>query len=1176
MFNGWALIAIAVAFVGALFLIAAIGDRLLRNRTAHTGRPLIYALSLAVYCTSWTFFGSVGLAASTGWDFIGIYLGPILLFTLGQPLLLRVVRLAKRENLTSVADFLAARYGKSQAVAATVTLVLVIGTLPYIALQLKAVSGSVTTVVGLPLTTAALSASGHMIDPALIVAVVLALFAILFGTRHTDATEHQDGLMLAIAAESLVKLAAFLAIGIFVFVQVFGGFQGLFDALAANPPIADRFAQPLNGGTWLTYIVLSFIAALLLPRQFHVTVVENKSEREIRRASWLFPLYLVLINLFVVPIAIAGLLLLPGAGLGADFYVLTLPLKLDQPLFGAIALIGGLSAATAMVIVESIALAIMVSNGVVVPLLVRNRLLHGRFGSTLLIIRRIAIVVILMLGYAVYELLAGLSGLVALGLLSFAAIAQLAPAFLGGLIWHSGTARGAIAGIVAGFAIWGYTLILPWLARGGYVPFSLVADGPFGLTMLRPEALFYLQFEPLAHGVLWSLAGNIVAFISVSLMRPPIAVERMQSLAFVETQAPRPDRQPGQRQWRTAVTVGDLMTTVGRYLGRERTERSFQQFAASHGATLRLEAEVDVDTLRFAEHLLTSAIGAASSRLVLSLLFGRGTVSASSALRLLDDASEALQYNRDLLQSALDEVRHGLGVFDADMRLICWNRQYREILSLPLDLGRVGTPLDRIIRALAERGDLGPGLIEDLVADRLVRIAVNKETLQERMSGGRALEVRTSALPQGGLVVTYLDVTERVDAARVLERANESLERRVAERTAELVYANRLLDDARGTADTANREKTRLLVGASHDLLQPLSAARLYATSLVERPLSDTDREIAHNLDASLSSVEEILGTLIDISRMDSGRLEPEFTDVDLGLLLDQLAVQFRPMALAKGLELDIVSTSLVVYSDRRLLRRVLQNFLSNAVKYTRRGRVLLGVRRRAGAAVITVVDTGPGIPDTKRDIIFKEFQRLDPANASERGLGLGLSIVERIGRVIEAQIALRSVVGRGSAFSVTVPVLIRPPESATVPQIAGVTARAMNPLEGCIVLCVDNDPTVLKGLATLLSGWGCTVATAADYDEALAAVARIGGQPDLLLVDFHLDQGTGVDVSEALCRVLGIDVPTIVITADQTVEMHRDLRAGGFASLKKPVKAAALRALMTQHVLRRPAAAAS
>lgn len=1175
MVDGWKVALLALGYVGALFALAWIGDRTLRSRKGISGRPpLIYALSLAVYCTSWTFFGSVGLAAESGYDFIPVYLGPILMFVVGGPLLLRIVRLAKSQNITSVADFLAARYGKSPAVAAVVTGVAVVGTLPYIALQLKAISTSVDTLLGPGLLQGYITGALSGIDAAFLIALALAAFAILFGTRHIDATEHQDGLMLAIAAESVVKLATFLALGTFVLMSLFGGIGSFVERVKTSSEIQDIFGRGFNGGQWLTVTFLSLVCIVLLPRQFHVTVVENNSESELRRAAWLFPIYLVLINIFVVPIAAAGLLFLPPHSSSPDMYVLALPIWAGSDVMTVLAFIGGLSAATAMVIVDSVALAIMVCNGFVMPWILRRR--GDAFGvdenmaSLLLITRRIAIFVILLLGYFVYRSLAQVHGLAAIGLISFAAIAQLAPAFFGGLIWRKATARGAIAGIVIGFTMWFYTLLLPWVVTAGWLPKSLLLDGPFGIGLLKPQALFFLQFEPLTHGVLWSLIANVLCYVFVSLVRPPEPIERLQANVFVLDDLPRPVQAPSFRIWRTSITVGDLQHAVGRYLGPERAERAFQEDAESRSVPLSLDAEADVRLLRFAEHQLTSAIGAASARLVLSLLLRRADVSKQSALKLLDDASEAIQYNRDLLQSALDQVRHGLSVFDQDMRLICWNRQFRELLNVPPELGRVGVPLDRILRTCAERGDFGKEAVDKLVADRLKKLAVTKETYQEHIAPiGRILEIRTSAMPQGGIVTTYSDITDREAGAKALARANETLERRVAERTAELTRVNAALAEAKVKADEANLDKTRFLAAAGHDILQPLNAARLYASSLVERGPEYADGKLARNIDASLEAVEEIIGALLDISRLDAGRLEPDVSNIALSELFDQLRVEFEPMAREHGLHLQIVNTRMWVRTDRRLLRRVLQNLIANAIKYTKRGGVIVGVRRRGAQAVVQVSDTGPGIPQGKQSLIFKEFQRLDETAASVRGLGLGLSIVERIGKVLEAPIGLVSVLGRGSTFTVSLP--------AAVPQATTARPEHYVPrggdISGSLVLCIENERQVLDAMRVLLQGWGCRVLLADGKDRALALLRETSEHPHIILADYHLDDGTGVEAIAAVRAQVHADVPAVIISADTSVEVQRDIRHRGLLHLRKPLKAGALRSILMQLVLRRAAA---
>jgi len=1160
MLQSWVVIAVALGYIGLLFLVASYGDRRRRLGGESRTRLLIYPLSLAIYCTSWTFFGSVGSASRTGYEFLTIYIGPVLMLGLFSPLIVRIVRLAKAQNITSIADFIAARYGKGQAVAATVALIAIVGTIPYIALQLKAVSASLETIIGHGEATITAPLLG---DIALFVALSMATFAVLFGTRHIDATEHQDGLMLAIAAESIVKLFAFLAVGVFITFWMFDGPAGLLAAARSHPQAEAVLMREPHFDVLIATTLLSFVAIILLPRQFHVAVVENHNESEIKRAAWLFPLYLLLINLFVVPIALAGLVTFRGGGIDSDMFVLALPLQAGSNLLTVAAFVGGLSAATAMVIVESVALSIMVSNDIVMPWVLQRRetLIAGRenIGSLLLTVRRIAIFAILLLAYMYYRA-AGPAQLAAIGLLSFAAVAQLAPAFFGGLLWRRATAGGAIAGMSAGILVWAYTLLLPTFADIGFVGQRILTEGPFGLAMLRPQHLFWLDMPPLVHGVIWSLAVNLIAYIGLSLRREPSAIEQLQANTFVPSElAPT----PGFRLWRSSVTVEELTATVARYLGQERTHSAFENYATSQRISLEPKDEADVRLVRHAEHILASAIGAASSRLVLSLLLRKRMVSTKAALKLLDDANAAIQYNREILQTALDHVRQGIAVFDKDLQLICWNRQFGDILDLPPNLIRAGSSLAEILRFNALRGGIAPARVDAFVQEQVARYVSGSEPFLERFAmPGLSIEVRANRMPDGGTVTTFTDITASVEAA-------EALERRVQERTEELTRLNAALAHAKGEADAANISKTKFLAAASHDILQPLNAARLYVTSLIERGSKD-DRRLVDNIDASLEAVEEIFGALLDISRLDTGAMRPELASFRIDELLRQIDLEFAPLAAGKGLELTFMPCTAVVRSDRRLLRRLLQNLVSNAIKYTPHGRVLVGGRRSGSQLRIEVYDTGIGVPTSKQRDIFVEFHRLDQGAKIARGLGLGLSIVERVARVLDCPMEVRSNVGRGSCFAVMVPLS----SAAPVAMPAREEARAdPGQLAGITALCIDNEPAVLDGMETLLRGWGCGVVKAPDLKSALATVTDGSTTPHGLLVDYHLDRGNGIEAITALRRIFG-EVPAILITADRSPEVRDEARAEGIQLLQKPVKPAALRALLAQWRVLRVAAA--
>jgi Na+/proline symporter/signal transduction histidine kinase/CheY-like chemotaxis protein len=1176
MIRGWAVLALSLGYVAFLFAVAYHGDRLAKRRGRPRAKPVIYALSLAVYCTSWTFYGSVGLAARTGYDFLPIYIGPILMFAVGWPLLARIIRISKTHNITSIADFIAARYGKSQVLAAAVTIIAVIGALPYIALQLKAVSTSFVALTRYPEIAIPALENGQPFwsDTALAVAIILALFAILFGTRQIDATEHHEGMILAIAFESLVKLFAFLVVGAFVTWGMFDGFGDLAARIGAAAETRRLFLGGVDGPTWVTMTSLALVAVLCLPRQFHVAVVENADEGDLRKAAWLFPLYLVAINIFVIPIAAAGLLVFPGGAVDGDMFVLALPMAAGQSAIALLAFIGGLSAATGMVIVASVAVSTMVSNDLVMPIVLR-----GRFGfadredmsAVVLHIRRIAIFIFMLLAYCFCRLVGNSTALASIGLLSFAAMAQFAPALLGGLIWRGATAKGAVAGIVVGALLWAYTLLLPVLAGSGWLPQGLLDHGLFGVALLRPQQLFGLRFDPLTHGVFWSLLANVTCYVVFSLSRRPLIVERSQADAFVDFDDGQV--QLGGRSWRGSISVSELAAVAAQYLGVERAQRSFAEFARQRGGGLTPSAAADFGLVRHTERLLASAIGAPSARLVLALSLERRNLSLDGALRLLDDATAAIQYNRDLLQATLENVRQGISVFDRELRLVCWNRRFRDLLDLPPVFGRVGVTLNEILRFNAERGEYGAGDIDTLVAQRLVLfIGTGEMIFERRRPNGVVLEIRTSPMA-GGYVTTYSDITDHVQATTALAAANERLEERVHERTAALTTLNEALSRAKSVAEDANLGKTRFLAAASHDLLQPLNAARLYVSTLLERQSrqATADLELVRKVDASLRLVEDLLGTLLDISRLDAGALTPERREFPLGELFDSLRVEFAPLAERKGLDLRIMPTSLVVDSDRHLLHRVLQNLLSNALRYTLSGKVLMGVRRSGIELVIDVSDTGSGIPLEYQGRVFQEFQRFAPGPGTEHGLGLGLSIVDRISRILDHPVRFRSQPGRGTTFSVRVP---RGKGVEAQGMIETPPPRALPSLEQAVVLCVDNEATVLDGMQALLESWSCRVLLARGLREAVALAVAEPLKPELLIVDYHLDQsGDGADCVEALRRAYGAVLPAVIVTADRSEAVRARALARGLMVLHKPVKPAALRSLLMRLLATRQAA---
>jgi Na+/proline symporter/nitrogen-specific signal transduction histidine kinase len=663
---------VAFAYLGILFGIAYYGDKRADAQRSIISNPYIYTLSIAVYCTAWTFYGSVGRAANTGVGFLPIYLGPTLMAALWWFVLRKVIRIAKTHRITSIADFIGSRYGKSTALAGLVTVIAVVGIMPYISLQLKAVSTSYFVLQHYPelVMPERFGEFALWQDTALYVALLLAAFSILFGTRHIDVTERHEGMVAAIAFESLVKLVAFIAVGIFVTFSLFNGPGDLFSKAAGSPGLKSLMSvSGMPGGytSWFTLTFLSMMAIMFLPRQFQVAVVENVNESHVRKAIWLFPLYLLVINLFVLPLAFGGALLFPEGQVDPDTYVLTVPMAEQREALALFVFIGGLSAATGMVIVATIALSTMVCNDLVVPVLLRVK---GRaireekdLSRLLLRIRRGTIVLVLLLGYLYFRLIGESYALVTIGLVSFCAAAQFAPAILLGIYWKGASRRGAMAGLSAGFLIWVYTLLLPSFAKSGWLPVEFAEQGLLGIELLRPYALFGLGgMDPISHSVFWSMLVNVGLLVGVSLFTRQSVIEQIQANHFVDIfRLGRGTRDT--HAWRGTATVSELQGLVGRFMGVERVADEFRGYARDHGIDLDQNPRVDRDLVNFAERLLAGAIGAASARVMVSSVVEGEALSIEGVMEILDETSQVREYSRRLeqksqeVEAATEELR---------------------------------------------------------------------------------------------------------------------------------------------------------------------------------------------------------------------------------------------------------------------------------------------------------------------------------------------------------------------------------------------------------------------------------------------------------------------------------------------------------------------------------------
>ncbi|HET9695106.1 MAG TPA: PAS domain-containing hybrid sensor histidine kinase/response regulator [Steroidobacteraceae bacterium] len=1153
MSSGVLLSALAIGYLLVLFGVAFYGER----RSVYPGnarlRPWIYSLALGVYCTTWTFFGAVGTAVRDGWSYLPIYLGPVLVFLFATPFLERVVAVVRAHNITSIADLISSRFGKSPGLAALVAVIALTAGVPYLALQYKAVGTSLDVLTG--------SSGAHrewLDDTALYVALLMALFATLFGTRRLDATEHHEGVMLAIAFESVVKLLAFAAVGVFALLHLDGAPR------LDQTPLGS--AASVFSGDFLATTGLAAVAIFCLPRQFLVGFVECADAADIRKARLVFSGYLVAFTLLVVPIVLAGL----GAGLDAthnpDSFVLTLPLERGAYALAVLAFLGGLSAATAMVIVSSIALATMVTNDLVMPTLWRSRWLKPTedrdIGRLVLWLRRAAILGLALLAYAYHRNTITPASLASIGLLAFAAFAQFAPPILAGLYWRRASRRAVFWGLMTGFAIWVYALLLPNFAAGGLIgPSVLERDGPSDLLWTQVQSWLGLAYlSPPVRGALFAVAGNVFVLVVLSLLARSSLRERMAATAFVRPAVLQaPSRSVG------STRVGDVLTAAERIVGSAAAQAALLEYSAQMRRPPPKPSDpADRGLLQHMERVLAGAIGGSSARLIFThALSGRG-LAAEEVAEMLDETSQELRFSRQLLQATMENVSQGISVADAEGRLVAWNGRYVEMFDYPPGLVEIGTPVAELIRWNALRGEFGDTDPEEQIRKRLALMKSGSSyVIQRKRRTGRVYEIRGQPMPDGGYVTTYTDVTEYKNTEQQLLEAKQTLEQRVSERTRDLSKALAAEAEAKRAAEQANATKTRFVAAASHDLLQPLNAARLFASALTDTPDPRSVGEIAGRIEGSLRAAEEVLDDMLDIARLESGAMRTELTDFALDDLMADLERQFGPIAARRRLKLRVRRTRAYVRSDRVLLRRVLQNLVSNALRYTQRGGVIVACRPRGERLEVQVWDTGPGIAEQHRALIFSEFRGLDHASPwGEKGLGLGLSICDRISRLLQLDLSLRSVVGRGSLFSVRLQP-VEAPAPATARAAATAAPASPSSLGGGTVLCIDDEEAILDGMQTLLERWGVRVLRAGTAEEARRQFREHA--PEVVLADYRLGEEDcdGLALLQSLHASDGAPARGALITADHATALAERASGLGYKVLRKPVKPAALRALL-------------
>lgn len=1127
----WLIIAVTTAYVLGLFFIAWKGDKDALNGEEGTSFSGIgYALALAVYCTSWTYFGAVGTAVSAGWDYLWIYAGPALVFLFFPHVIRRIGDIAQRENITSLSDFLSARYGKSRGVAMLATFAAVAGSLPYISLQLKSVGLSLSAMAGNTETSN---------ESVLLTAIAMAAFAIFFGARQSDVTQHNRGLMHVLAFEAVIKLLALMMVCALSITIIDGGMKTIVQDAQSH------FGDYSLSGRAVTMLLLSMAAVICLPRQFHVAIIERRDRSEVNWARWLFPIYLLLTSLVVVPIAMAGMAEYP-TGVSPDLFVLQLPLGQGDGFLAMFVFLGGFSAATGMVIVSTIALSTMVTNDIIVPNVIeRGKLTSGSSdgGAKLILIRRVVIVALLLLAYGYYRLAEDSAALAQIGLLSFAAAAQFAPALLGSIYWRHGKKAGVIVGLASGMLIWGYTLFLPAVI-GVEAVASIMPEA------LNPHGLFGSQFgDSLTHGVFWSLSANVICFILVSLLSSERLRDRVQAVAFT---APARDKivtgvNPNTEI--TSISPDGLSVLASRFLDAEAVAHSFEKFGVETGAKVQGAGSASWQLVQHTEKLLAKAIGASSARVIMSSVLAGVNVDLDDLLTIFDQRSSAERFDQHMLQATLENVSQGISVVDKDQNLIAWNGAYIDLFNYPPELIRVGVPIQTLIEHNIKSGWIEGKNLSGQARRRVNHMRAGKPHIYERKNpDGRFVRITGSPMPGGGYVTTFTDITEDKRREQALIEANETLEARVSSRTQELEGLTKDLDIARQEAVGANASKTRFLAAASHDLLQPLNAARLF---LGAAESDEKNKALIAKADQSIQSADQLLKGLLDISRLDHSNVEPQMTEIPLGPLFEDLVDEADPMARKAGLDLRFVPTRLGVKADPDFLQSILRNFLSNARRYTVEGGIVMGARRRGDKVSIEIWDSGPGISKDNQASIFEEFQRFeDVDNLGIRGAGLGLSVAQRMAELMDAHLKVRSVLGKGSAFSV---ILDRAKTQAKRPMSPPVVSKPLgNELKGFTVLCIDDEVTILEGMTALLSSWDCKVLTCTNGEDAIGLVCDNDVQA--IIADFQLgDKENGLQVIAHLRPHLKSPENVCLLSALKTKDIERFAANDNIRILTKP-----------------------
>lgn len=1134
MVFGW--VTLAVLYLFLLFSLASWGEKNSPTARALTSHPAIYSLALAIYCTAWTFFGMVGQASRDTWIYLPIMLGPILVYVLGYKFIYKLTLVSKKQHITTISDFIASRYGKRQTVALVVTLIALLATIPYIALQLKAVGATFQLLTQQPNSNGIIIAATGFI----------AAFAMYFGTRQTDVTEYRRGLMLAIAFESTIKLLALVLVAVVGYSAWKRTQSGPFFESFTNEVALAQFGS----FTFIAQTIMAAAAIVCLPRQFHVAIIDNLSLGHLRTARWLFPLYLTIISAVIPVIAIAGKAIFAGANIEPDSYVLSLAVFSESVLLQVIVFVGGLSAATAMIIVATLTLSTMLTNDVILPRILAftgNTDDKQDVSSKIRLIRRVVIAFILLMAFLYHQQMTSSRSLHSIGLIAFSLVIQLMPAIVGGLYWKRAHAHGVYAGLMVGLVIWVLWLVLP---------------------IVSEQVSQMEQNELISQGAMISLAANTLVYILFSHFAPQRLIDRMQAEAFV---SPAISSNNTVKAQATNVTVSDLITLLSTFMGSGRCEQLLEQYQQLNNCQLKHDDTPNESFLSFCERALGGVIGASSAKVLLDSALRGKKMDFTEVINFFDDTTQAMQFNMTALLTSLENMDQGISVVDKHLNLVAWNKRYADLYPYPDNLLAVGTPIEKLIRYNASQGEFGTDNVDAEVEKRLahLRSGMPHRFTRQRMDG-RVIEMVGNPLPGGGFVTSFNDITGHVEIQQALEESNIDLEARIKKRTEEVHSINaelrleierrseaeKELIRARKAAEDANASKTRFLALASHDVLQPLNAAKLYVSALEEQELSESALAIIRKLNHSVTSSETLIGTLLDIARLDQGEMKPDIESIDVVALLSPLVDEMAMRAREKGLGFKALIRPCWVKADKTYLYRITQNLLSNAVKYTENGRVLFIIKPVKDTVYFKVIDTGIGISTDKRDSIFGDFFRAN--ESKEHGLGLGLGVVRRLSLQLNSDINVTSKIGKGSCFAFSL-------SKAEPKLVSDVPMKTRNTtFTGMDVLCVDDQRENLDAMQTLLQKWGINVVLANNWDDALKVCETI--QPQILLMDYQLSHDSeknGLALIEEIRHRLNIVVPAALITATPDESLVTQCKAQGVNFLAKPLKPAKLRALL-------------